>query len=501
MFINFAMEVLHLYNSITRKKEPFEPINPPFVGLYVCGPTVYGDAHLGHARPAITFDILFRYLKHQGYKVRYVRNITDVGHLENDADEGEDKILKKARLEQLEPMEVAQYFADRYHNDMRLLNTINPGIEPRATGHIPEQIKMIEKCIENGFAYVVNGSVYFDVLKYSQEFHYGELSGRDDLEEMLAGSRVLDGQTDKRNANDFALWKKASPTHIMKWSSPWGDGFPGWHIECSAMSTKYLGAFFDIHGGGMDLKFPHHEAEIAQTNACFHHSDHPQNQAKVWMHCNMLTINGSKMSKSSGNFITLEQFFNGDHSSLDRAYSPMTIRFFMLQSHYRSTVDFSNDALLASEKGLRRLLYAVSLLDKLKTSPKTTVDIEVIRKNIYAALNDDLNTAIVIANLFECARIIYAIDQNEEKITTDDLKSFSEMIHQIIFDVLGLVDEDNNRSKQFDAVMDILIELRKEARSQKDFALSDKIRDKLAGNSIILRDGPDGTVWTFGESS
>jgi len=493
------MEALHLYNTISRKKELFEPINPPFVGIYVCGPTVYGDAHLGHARPAITFDILFRYLQYQGYKVRYVRNITDVGHLENDADEGEDKILKKARLEQLEPMEVAQYFADRYHDDMRRLNTLNPSIEPRATGHIPEQIKMIEKCIENGFAYEVNGSVYFDVQKYSQSFYYGELSGRDDFEEMLAGSRILDGQSDKRNPTDFALWKKASAVHIMKWASPWGEGFPGWHIECSAMSTKYLGNFFDIHGGGMDLKFPHHEAEIAQTNACFLHTENHKNQAKVWMHCNMLTINGSKMSKGSGNFITLEKFFSGDHPSLERAYSPMTIRFFMLQSHYRSTVDFSNDALLASEKGLRRLLYGISLLDKLKTSPITTVDIEAIRKNIFDALNDDLNTAIVIANLFDAVRIIYAIDQSDEKITVEDLAKFTKLIHEVIFNILGLIDEDNSRSQQFDSVINILIEMRQQARANKDFALSDQIRNKLVESRIILRDGPEGTVWTFGE--
>jgi cysteinyl-tRNA synthetase len=493
------MEQLHLYNSLTRQKEKFEPINPPFVGLYVCGPTVYGDAHLGHARPAITFDVLFRYLKHLGYKVRYVRNITDVGHLENDADEGEDKILKKARLEQLEPMEVAQYFADRYHDDMRLLNTLNPSIEPRATGHIPEQIKMIEKLIENGYAYEVNGSVYFDVHKYSQSFYYGELSGRTDFEEMLSGSRTLDGQTEKRHATDFALWKKAAPAHIMRWNSPWGEGFPGWHIECSAMSTKYLGEIFDIHGGGMDLKFPHHEAEIAQTNACYLHTDKKKNQARVWMHCNMLTINGQKMSKSIGNFITLEQFFSGNHEALERAFSPMTIRFFILQSHYRSTVDFSNDALIAAEKGLRRLLYGISLLENVKTSTQTTIDLSKLKDNLYQSLNDDLNTAICIAHLFEAVRLIYAIDQNEEKITPEDLVTLKELLHTFVFEVLGLIDETNIRSEQFDSVMQILIDLRQQARNEKNFALSDQIRNQLQERHIVLRDTPDGTKWTFGE--
>ncbi|MCS6904958.1 MAG: cysteine--tRNA ligase [Bacteroidia bacterium] len=490
------MEKLHVYNSLTRRKEVFEPISPPFVGMYVCGPTVYGDAHLGHARPAITFDVVYRYLRHLGYKVRYVRNITDVGHLENDADEGEDKIAKKAKLEQLEPMEVAQYYTDRYHEVMQMLNVLRPSIEPRATGHIPEQIRMIEKIIENGFAYVVNGSVYLDVVKYAQYYKYGELSGRENLDELLSGSRELEGQTEKKNPFDFALWKKASPEHIMRWQSPWGEGFPGWHIECSAMSIKYLGECTDIHGGGMDLKFPHHEAEIAQTNACLHPHP-PRNEAKYWMHNNLVTINGQKMGKSLGNFITLEQFFSGNHPLLLRSYSPMTIRFFILQSHYRSTLDFSNDALTAAEKGLQRLLNGLRLAKELKTSPITTFDLNAYKASLYAAMNDDFNSAMVIAQLFEGIRLINAIDQGMEKITASDLEAFISLLNTFTFDILGLKQEIEDVTPRLEAVMNILIELRNEARKNKNYALSDAIRDKLAQNKILLKDTPEGTRWQF----
>jgi cysteinyl-tRNA synthetase len=493
------MQKLHIYNSLTREKEIFEPLAPPFVGMYVCGPTVYGDAHLGHARPAITFDIVFRYLQHLGYKVRYVRNITDVGHLENDADEGEDKIAKKAKLEKLEPMEIAQYYTDRYHDVMLMLNILRPSIEPRATGHIPEQVRMIEKIIANGFAYVVNGSVYLDVVKYAQSYKYGELSGRENLEELLSGSRELEGQGEKKNPVDFALWKKASPEHIMRWESPWGEGFPGWHIECSAMSIKYLGECADIHGGGMDLKFPHHEAEIAQTNA-FLHPHEPKNEARYWMHNNMITINGQKMGKSLGNFITLEQFFTGKHPLLLRSYSPMTIRFFILQSHYRSTLDFSNEALIAAEKGLSRLMTGIKLAPQLKTSAITSFDLAAYRSSLYSALNDDFNSAITIAQLFEGVRLIYAIDQGLEKITKEDLEIFVGLLNTFTFDILGLKEDIEDVSPHLELVMSILIELRNEARKNKNYALSDSIRDKLAQNKILLKDTPEGTRWQFGVS-
>ncbi|MGL5730852.1 MAG: cysteine--tRNA ligase, partial [Bacteroidales bacterium] len=391
---------LSIYNTLKREKELFVPLNSPHVGMYVCGPTVYGDAHLGHARPAITFDILFRYLQHLGYKVRYVRNITDVGHLENDADEGEDKIAKKARLEQLEPMEVVQYFLNRYHKAMDALNVLSPSIEPHASGHIIEQIEYVEEILKNGYAYVSEGSVYFDVERYNKDFRYGKLSGRN-VEELLSTTRQLDGQQEKRNSADFALWKKASPEHIMRWPSPWGDGFPGWHMECSAMGTKYLGEEFDIHGGGMDLLFPHHECEIAQSCAA-----KGKDAVRYWMHNNMITINGQKMGKSLGNFITLEEFFTGNHKSLEQAYSPMTIRFFILQAHYRSTVDFSNEALQASEKGMLRLMEAFDNIARIKPATTSTVDIESLREKCYEAMNDDLNTPIVISYLFEATTLI-----------------------------------------------------------------------------------------------
>ncbi|MBU0765296.1 MAG: cysteine--tRNA ligase, partial [Bacteroidetes bacterium] len=403
---------LWLYNTLSRKKELFKPLNPPYTGMYVCGPTVYGDPHLGHARPAITFDLLFRYLQHLGYKVRYVRNITDVGHLESDADEGEDKIAKKARLEQLEPMEVVQYYADRYHDKMRALNILPPSIEPRASGHIIEQIQMVKKILENGYAYEVNGSVYFDVEKYSRKYSYGKLSGRV-IDELISNTRIIGGQSEKRNPADFSLWKKAEPQHIMRWPSPWSEGFPGWHLECSAMSTKYLGEEFDIHGGGMDLLFPHHECEIAQSQAA-----NGKESVRYWVHNNMVTINGQKMGKSLGNFITLEEFFTGKNKLLERAYSPMTIRFFILQAHYRGTVDFSNEALLAAEKGLQRLTTAISVLGKLKPAEKSTFDIGILKEKCYAALNDDLNSPVLIGHLFEAAKYINLVREGKESLDT-----------------------------------------------------------------------------------
>ena len=445
---------LSIHNTLTRKKEAFVPLKAPFVGLYVCGPTVYGDPHLGHARPAITFDLLFRYLRATGYKVRYVRNVTDVGHLENDADEGEDKISKKARLEQLEPMEVAQYYTDRYHDAMRQLNVLPPSIEPRASGHIIEQIAMVRTILDRGYAYVSNGSVYFDVEAYNRKFRYGKLSGRV-LEDMMANTRDLDGQGDKRNPFDFALWKKAAPEHIMRWPSPWSDGFPGWHMECSAMSTRYLGEQFDIHGGGMDLMFPHHECEIAQsTAACGYDS------ARYWMHNNMITINGQKMGKSLGNFITLEQLTTGAHPLLEQAYSPMTIRFFILQAQYRSTLDFSNEALQAAEKGY------------------------------------DLNSPMVISELFDCVRTINQIYDGKQTISAADLTELQRVVDLFVFDILGLRDDlAGDNSQMLSSVVDMILNIRMEAKNAKDWATSDKIRDGLAAIGIKVKDRKDGFDW------
>lgn len=480
-----------VYNTLSRTKETFIPINPPYVGLYVCGPTVYGDAHLGHARPAITFDLVFRYLQHIGYKVRYVRNITDVGHLENDADEGEDKIAKKAKLEEMEPMEVVHYFTRRYHHDMDALNVLSPSIEPHASGHIIEQIKLIEEILDNGYAYVRNGSVYFDVLKYNAEYHYGKLSGRV-LEDLKANTRTLDGQDEKENSFDFALWKKAQPEHIMRWPSPWSDGFPGWHLECSAMSARYLGDRFDIHGGGMDLMFPHHESEIAQSVAA-----HKSEPANVWMHNNMITINGQKMGKSLGNFITLEQLFSGEHAALEKAYSPMTIRFFILQAHYRSTLDFSNEALQAAEKGLDRLMNAYSLIGHLKPGEKSTSDVKQLMQSCYDAMNDDFNSPIVIANLFEGVRIINSVHNALESVTQEDIAIIKKIFDVFVSQVLGLKEEVSTESSdtKVDGLMNLIIELRKNARTQKDFATSDKIRNELSSLGIVLKDTRDGTSW------
>ncbi len=483
---------LQIYNTISRKKEIFEPINPPFVGLYVCGPTVYGDGHLGHARPAITFDLVFRYLKHLGYKVRYVRNITDVGHLENDADEGEDKIAKKARLEQLEPMEVVQYFTDRYHKNMDQLNVNRPSIEPRASGHIIEQIEMVRKILEKGFAYESNGSIYFDVKKYNDSYQYGKLSGRV-LDDLLSNTRVLEGQDEKRNSSDFALWKKAQPEHIMRWPSPWSDGFPGWHMECSAMSAKYLGEKFDIHGGGMDLLFPHHESEIAQSQVA--NGNEP---CKYWMHNNMITINGQKMGKSLGNFITLNEFFEGKHASLEKAYSPMTIRFFILQAHYRSTLDFSNEALQAAEKGMKRLLQGVDTLKSLKSSNTSVSDIKKLTDNCYEAMNDDFNSPIVIANLFEGLRIINAVNDKKETLTAADLELLTNLFQTFILEILGLKSEvEDSNSEILDGLMQMILNQRQQAKANKDYATSDKIRDELIKLGIVVKDGKEGSSWSI----
>ena len=483
---------LILYNTLSRKKEEFVPYNPPFVGMYVCGPTVYGDPHLGHARPAITFDLLFRYLKASGYKVRYVRNITDVGHLEHDADEGEDKIAKKARLEQLEPMEVAQYYTERYHDAMRALGVLPPSIEPHASGHIIEQIEYIKRILDNGYAYISNGSVYFNVEAYNKKYHYGRLSGRN-LEDIVTNTRTLDGQDDKRNSYDFALWKKAAPEHIMHWPSPWSEGFPGWHMECSAMSAKYLGERFDIHGGGMDLMFPHHECEIAQsTAACGHDS------ARYWIHNNMVTINGQKMGKSLGNFITLEQLFTGNHPLLEKAYSPMTIRFFILQAHYRSTLDFSNEALTAAEKGLDRLMKGVETLGKLKASERSTVDVSDLEKRCREAMDDDLNSPMVISSLFDWVRVINQVADGAQQLSEEDLKRLRETVSLYVFDILGLRDEKSASAAGNDKVaplVELLLEMRQKAKAEKNWSFADLVRDRLTALGIRVKDRKDGVDW------
>ncbi len=483
---------LIIYNTLTRKKELFVPLHAPHVGMYVCGPTVYGDPHLGHARPAITFDLLFRYLTHIGYKVRYVRNITDVGHLEHDADDGEDKIAKKARLEQLEPMEVAQYYTNRYHKAMEALNVLPPGIEPHASGHIIEQIELVEDILKQGYAYESGGSVYFDVTKYDKDHHYGRLSGRN-LDEVLNASRELEGQEEKHNPVDFALWKRAQPEHIMRWTSPWGKGFPGWHCECTAMGKKYLGAHFDIHGGGMDLVFPHHECEIAQAVA-----SQGDDMVHYWMHNNMITINGQKMGKSLGNFITLEQFFNGTHEKLAQAYTPMTIRFFILQAHYRSTVDFSNEALQAAEKGLARLMDALKGLDKITPSDISTVEVDSLRTKCYEAMNDDLNSPILIAHLFDGAKIVNNLISGKEKITAEALQSLKETLRLFCFDILGLkADGSSNAAREtaFGKAVDMLLEERMKAKANKDWTTSDKIRNGLTALGFEIKDGKNGSEW------
>ncbi|MEN9510221.1 MAG: cysteine--tRNA ligase [Bacteroidota bacterium] len=488
------MSTLHLYNTYSRKTEAFQSLIPGKVGLYVCGPTVYGPPHLGHTRGPVVFDVLRRYLTHLGFQVRHVRNITDVGHLVGDVDEGEDKLQKQARLEQIEPMEIAQQYTLAYNEMVRLMNVLPPGIEPRASGHIIEQIEMIESIIEAGLAYEVNGSVYFDVLAYAQNHDYGKLSGRV-LEDLMAGagneSRELEGQEEKRNPNDFALWKKAGPEHIMQWSSPWGKGYPGWHIECSAMSRKYLGDTFDIHGGGMDLLFPHHESEIAQSTACTGHQP-----ARYWMHHNMVTINGQKMAKSLGNGITVEQLFNGNHPLLAQAYSPMTLRFFMLQAHYRGTLDFSNEALQAAEKGLNRLWNAVALSAGLKASNQNEYEVSQIVDACYAAMNDDMNTPQVVAQLFEAARVTNLVNDGKLALDAHNISALQGLFHTWLVAVLGVQEEQHGDSGALDAVMQVLLDLRAKAKSEKNFALSDAIRDQLSAAGFSIKDGKEGSTWS-----
>ena len=521
------MQPMLLYNTLSHEKEFFKPITPGYVGMYVCGPTVYGDAHLGHARPAITFDILFRYLKHQGYKVRYVRNITDVGHLEHDADEGEDKIAKKARIEQLEPMEVAQYYTNRYHKAMEALGVLPPSIEPHASGHIIEQIALVQKILDAGYAYVSEGSVYFDVRKYHNDFHtYGRLSGRK-VDEMLQTTRALDGQAEKKDPADFALWKKAAPEHIMRWPSPWSMGFPGWHTECTAMGTKYLGETFDIHGGGMDLMFPHHESELAQQTAvCGHGPCH------YWMHNNMITIEGQKMGKSLGNFITLEEFYKGSHINpkdgkemLAKAYGPMTIRFFMLQAHYRSTVDFSNEALQAAEKGLERLLEAWRVAQRLTPAPTgsaPTVALKDYRKLCYDAMNDDLNTPRVVSHLFDMGRVVNSAADKRISLSTEQIDELRDVMSTFMFDIMGLkagsstdsgsgqecmratctptegdtpAGSAHGETTVMEGLMKIILDIRAKAKADKDWTTSDHIRDDLKAIGIAVKDGKEGASW------
>lgn len=491
------MQNLVIYNTLHRQKERFQPIAAPHVGMYVCGPTVYGDPHLGHARPAITFDVLFRYLQHIGYKVRYVRNITDVGHLEHDADDGDDKIAKKARLEQLEPMEIAQFYTNRYHDAMRALNVLPPSIEPCATGHIIEQEELVKEIMANGYAYESNGSIYFDVAKYDKDHRYGVLSGRN-LTDMINNSRELNGVGEKRNQVDFALWKRAMPEHIMRWPSPWSDGFPGWHCECTAMGRKYLGKHFDIHGGGMDLVFPHHECEIAQAVA-----SQGEEMVKYWMHNNMITINGQKMGKSLNNFITLEQFFTGNHETLEQAYSPMTIRFFILSAHYRGTVDFSNEALQAAQKGYERLMNAIEDLNRIQTAAtseeNTKKFVAALRQKCYDAMNDDLMTPAVISNLFEACHIVNLLIDHKAQISEEDLKELSETMRLFAFNILGLVNErganNDAREAAYGKVVDMVLDLRAKAKANKDWAVSDQIRDALAEAGFQVKDTKDGVTW------
>jgi cysteinyl-tRNA synthetase len=481
---------LHITNSLTRTKEIFEPLNAPHVGMYVCGPTVSGESHLGHSRPYVTFDVVYRYLRFLGYKVRYVRNITDAGHFEEEGREAEDKVNEKAKLERVEPMQLVQKYTNLYHDMMYLLNCLRPDIEPTATGHIVEQIDMIQDILAKGLAYVSNGSVYFDVTKYAASNDYGKLSGRV-LEDMIAGSRELDGQEEKRNAADFALWKKAPPEHVMRWNSPWGQGFPGWHIECSAMATKYLGTQFDIHGGGMDLLFPHHESEIAQsktTSGC--------NPVKYWMHNNMITINGRKMGKSYNNTITLREMFFGGHALLDKAYPPMTIRFFILQTQYRSTLDFSNEALQAAEKGLQRLLNAYETIGKLQASEKSTFDVKTIEDACFAAMNDDFNTAIVVAVLFDAARLINSVHAGTEKISADGIVQMKKVFDDFLFDILGIKIETKDTSQDIEGLMQLILDIRSKAKSNKDFQTSDQIRDTLSQLGIAIKDTKDGATWS-----
>ncbi|MFD0860649.1 cysteine--tRNA ligase [Sungkyunkwania multivorans] len=484
---------LKIYNSLTAKKETFNPINEGYIGMYVCGPTVYSNVHLGNVRTFMSFDMVFRYFKHLGYKVRYVRNITDAGHLENDADVGEDRIAKKARLEQIEPMEVVQRYTVDFHNILNKFNFLPPSIEPTATGHIIEQIEIVKEIMEKGLAYEVNGSVYFDVLKFNETNDYGKLSKRN-VEDLIHNTRELDGQSDKKNPQDFALWKKAEPQHIMRWPSPWSDGFPGWHLECTAMSTKYLGEQFDIHGGGMDLKFPHHECEIAQAEACNGHS--PVN---FWMHANMLTLNGKKMAKSTGNNILPSEILSGNNDILSKAFSPSVVRFFMMQAHYRSILDFSNDALVASEKGFTKLMDAIHSLEDISEGSASSFDVKAWKAKCYAAMNDDFNTPILIAELFEAVKQINLMKDDKASLVADDLSLLKRTIQDFVFEVLGLVDQQEVQadSDKLSGVVELLISMRNEARANKDWAKSDEIRDQLAALGIVLKDGKAGTTFSL----
>ena len=489
----YKSQQLKIYNSLSGEKEVFAPIHEGNVGMYVCGPTVYSNVHLGNLRTFMSFDVIFRYFQHLDYKVRYVRNITDVGHIVDDVDEGEDKIAKKARLEQLEPMEVVQRYTVDFHEILGAFNFLPPSIEPTATGHIIEQIEIIKKIIETGIGYEANGSVYFDVVKFNETNHYGRLSGRN-IEDMLANTRDLDGQSDKRNPQDFALWKKAEPQHIMRWPSPWSDGFPGWHLECTAMSTKYLGNHFDIHGGGMDLKFPHHECEIAQNEACT-----GQTPVNYWLHANMLTLNGKKMAKSTGNNILPREILTGENTILSKAFSASVTRFFMLQAHYRSILDFSDDAIVAAEKGYKRLMEAMSSLESIPAGAQSTLNITEWKQLCYDAMNDDFNTPILIAQLFEGVRFVNVLKEGKETLTAEDAKLFSNAMNAFVFDVLGLEDEktsDGNNDK-LEGTVNLLIAMRKQAREDKNFALSDQIRDQLLALGIQLKDGKEGTTFSL----
>ena len=482
---------LKIYNSLSKTKEIFKPVIDGKVGMYVCGPTVYSNVHLGNVRTFMSFDMIFRYLKHLNYKVRYVRNITDAGHLENDADAGEDRIAKKARLEEIEPMEVVQRYTVDFHETLFTINNLPPSIEPTATGHIVEQIEIIKDILNKGMAYIVNGSVYFDVLKYNKTEHYGILSGRN-IEDSIHNTRELDGQSEKKNPQDFALWKKADERHIMRWPSPWSDGFPGWHLECSAMSTKYLGETFDIHGGGMDLKFPHHECEIAQSKV-----NNGVNPVNYWMHANMLILNGQKMAKSTGNYILPNEIFSGDNKILSKAFSPSATRFFMLQANYRSILDFTNAGLEASEKGYIKLMEALNNLDKIEISKIASIDVNSWKQKCYDAMNDDFNTPVLIANLFEAVKYINLLMDKKETITSEDLSVLKSTLNDFIFDVLGLRNElQQDSSAKLSGVVEMLIGMRKNARDNKDWAMSDKIRDELAGLGIQLKDGKDGTTFS-----
>ncbi len=489
----YSSQTLKIYNSLSGEKETFVPIHEGNVGMYVCGPTVYSNVHLGNVRTFMSFDVIFRYFLHLDYKVRYVRNITDVGHIVDDVDEGEDKIAKKARLEQLEPMEVVQRYTVDFHDILNEFNFLPPSIEPTATGHIIEQIEIIKTIIDKGIGYEANGSVYFDVVKFNETNHYGRLSGRN-IEDMLANTRDLDGQSDKRNSQDFALWKKAEPQHIMRWPSPWSDGFPGWHLECTAMSTKYLGNHFDIHGGGMDLKFPHHECEIAQNEACT-----GQTPVNYWMHANMLTLDGKKMAKSTGNNILPREILTGENTILSKAFSASVARFFMLQAHYRSILDFSDDAIVAAEKGYKRLMEALNSIKDIAADTKSTINIQAWKQQCYDAMNDDFNTPILIAQLFEGVRFINVLKDGKETLNTEDLKSFEKAMSDFVFEVLGMEDEkvSDSSNNKLEGTVNMLIEMRKQARDNKNFALSDQIRDQLIALGIQLKDSKEGTTFSI----